>query len=87
MTRLEEYGLFIGTILMNQGDARKRVEIIDGRRSVFDDCILFSSTRDALEKIGGGGAYRAVQAIQERYIETRRVLIGKGGQDLGIKER
>tara|TARA_A100001388_G_scaffold206724_1_gene157378 strand:+ start:736 stop:2508 length:1773 start_codon:yes stop_codon:yes gene_type:complete len=66
----EEYGLFIGTILMNQGDKLgQRVEIIDGQQRLLTITILFSSIRDALEKIGGGGAYRAVQAIQERYIE------------------
>ena len=44
----EDIGLFIGTILMNQGDRLgDRVEIIDGQQRLLTITILFSSIRDA----------------------------------------
>tara|TARA_B100001250_G_scaffold122003_1_gene103513 strand:- start:75 stop:1844 length:1770 start_codon:yes stop_codon:yes gene_type:complete len=66
----EEFGLFIGTILLNQGDDREdRVQIIDGQQRLLTITVLLSSIRDALEKIGGGGAERRAGKIQLMYIQ------------------
>ena len=66
----EEYGLFIGTILLNQGERREdRVQIIDGQQRLLTITILLSSIRDELEKIGGGGAERRAAKVQLMYIE------------------
>lgn len=66
----EEFGLFIGTILLEKGDKNDdRIQIIDGQQRLLTVTILLSSIRDALEKIGGGGAQRRAGKMHEQYIQ------------------
>ncbi|MED5267311.1 MAG: DUF262 domain-containing protein, partial [Candidatus Thermoplasmatota archaeon] len=66
----EDFGLFIGTILLEQGEKEgDRVQIIDGQQRLLTITILLSSIRDALEKIGGGGAQRRAGKMQAMYIQ------------------
>jgi len=90
---MEEWsGLFIGTILLIQGEKRgDRTEVIDGQQRILTITILFSSIRDALRKIGGEQALGGASDIQSHYIEfkdyigsmekTPKVLVASKLQD------